>query len=250
MEIYWCSLRIWRWAFSPCPVSITLTEPAMQWQPKPSYPETEAFVRECQIVPSDYDIMGMRGTYHSTRVLQLVDRFRAWRKERPSGIRAFQSTYDRYVRSLSRKDDRIDLSFSQYKSWNDSVQVAVPVTSWHPCHLCFWLHITFDGEKSSFICLSRADCIHQPEIFRFTERMCTLCNKSKTWRAVVNDNNDLASSANHLLVRMLGVTPPVPLVSPILDAIFHTIQNSPVSIPLGNQISSLIWTKSVMESST
>ena len=124
-----------------------LTELAMQWQPKPSYPETEAFVRECQIVPSGYDIMGMRGTYHSARVLQLVDRFRAWRKERPSGIRAFQSTYDRYVKSLSRQDDRIDLSFSQHKSWNDSVQVAVPVTSWHPCHLCFWLHITFDGEE-------------------------------------------------------------------------------------------------------
>jgi len=93
----------------------------MQWQPKPSYPETEAFVRECQIVPSDYDIMGMRGTYHNTRVLQLVDRFRVWRKERPSGIRAFQSTYDRYVRSLSRQDDRIDLSFSRNKSRNDSV---------------------------------------------------------------------------------------------------------------------------------
>jgi len=34
---------------------------------------------------------------------------------------------------------------------------------------------------------------------------------------------------------MLGITPPVPLVSPILDAIFHTIQNSPVSIPAGKQ---------------
>lgn len=77
---------------------VDVTEAVTQWQPKPSHPETEAFVRECQIVPADYDIMGMRGTYHRTRVLQLVDRFKIWRKERMPGVRAFQSTYDRYVR--------------------------------------------------------------------------------------------------------------------------------------------------------
>lgn len=43
----------------------------------------------------DYDIMGMRGTYHKERVLELVDRFKVWRKERKPGVRAFQSTYDR-----------------------------------------------------------------------------------------------------------------------------------------------------------
>ncbi|KAJ3513732.1 hypothetical protein NLJ89_g2785 [Agrocybe chaxingu] len=51
-----------------------------------------------------------------------------------------------------------------------------------------------------------------PELFRFTE---------------VNDNNDLANRASNLLVRMCGVTPPVSLIYPILDAIFETIQNSP-----------------------
>ncbi|KDR84809.1 hypothetical protein GALMADRAFT_217878 [Galerina marginata CBS 339.88] len=51
-----------------------------------------------------------------------------------------------------------------------------------------------------------------PEIFRFTE---------------VNDNNNLASRASSLLVRMCGVTPPVPLINPILDAIFDAIQTSP-----------------------
>lgn len=51
-----------------------------------------------------------------------------------------------------------------------------------------------------------------PEIFRFTE---------------VNDNDELASRASVLLVRMCGVTPPVPLVNPIFDAIFDAIQNSP-----------------------
>ncbi|KAF8971515.1 hypothetical protein BDZ97DRAFT_1913988 [Flammula alnicola] len=51
-----------------------------------------------------------------------------------------------------------------------------------------------------------------PELFHFTE---------------VNDNNNLASRASSLLVRMCGVTPPVPLINPILDAIFEAIQNSP-----------------------
>jgi proteasome activator subunit 4 len=85
---------------SSVPVKLALTETSIQWQPKPSYPETEAFVRECQIVPADYDIMGMRGTYHRTRVLQLVDRFKVWREERAPGVRAFHSTYDRYVRDI------------------------------------------------------------------------------------------------------------------------------------------------------
>ncbi|KAK7694363.1 hypothetical protein QCA50_001549 [Cerrena zonata] len=51
-----------------------------------------------------------------------------------------------------------------------------------------------------------------PEIFRFTE---------------INDNNDLAQRSKLLLIRMCGVTPPKPLVSPILSAIFNAIQTSP-----------------------
>ncbi|KAI0067819.1 hypothetical protein BV25DRAFT_1794335 [Artomyces pyxidatus] len=51
-----------------------------------------------------------------------------------------------------------------------------------------------------------------PELFRFTE---------------VNDNDELLSRARTLLVRMCGVTPPRSLISPILSAIFDTIQNSP-----------------------
>ena len=44
----------------------------------------------------------------------------------------------------------------------------------------------------------------------------------------VNDNDELLSRARMLLVRMCGVTPPRPLIGPILNAIFDTIQNSPV----------------------
>ncbi|XP_006454756.1 hypothetical protein AGABI2DRAFT_215246, partial [Agaricus bisporus var. bisporus H97] len=147
----------------------------IKWQPKPSCPETEAFVRECQIVPADYDIMGMRGTYHRTRVLQLVDHFRTWRQERLPGVRAFQSTYDRVGTTV-----------------------------------CKWLYLSLHDLHA----ISAFDYILplMSEIFRFTE---------------LNDNDDLATRASRLLVRMCGVTPPVPLVNPILDAIFHTIQNSP-----------------------
>lgn len=44
----------------------------------------------------------------------------------------------------------------------------------------------------------------------------------------VNDNNNLAVRASSLLVRMCGVTPPVGLINPMLDAIFEAIQTSPV----------------------
>ena len=45
---------------------------------------------------------------------------------------------------------------------------------------------------------------------------------------IVPDNDDLASQASRLMVRMCGVVPPLPMVNPILDAIFEAIQNSPV----------------------
>jgi proteasome activator subunit 4 len=67
----------------------------IKWQPRPSYPTTEVFLRECRTLPIDYDIMGTRGTYHQERVLELVEKFKVWRKERVPGVRAFQSTYDK-----------------------------------------------------------------------------------------------------------------------------------------------------------
>ncbi|CCM01642.1 uncharacterized protein FIBRA_03703 [Fibroporia radiculosa] len=67
----------------------------VMWSPRPSVPVTETFVRECRTLPLDHDIMGIRGTYHRERVLDLVEKFDAWRMERLPGARAFQSTYDR-----------------------------------------------------------------------------------------------------------------------------------------------------------
>jgi len=51
-----------------------------------------------------------------------------------------------------------------------------------------------------------------PELFRFTE---------------VNDNEDLATRGNDVLVQMCGVSPPRSLINPIIDGIFEAIQSSP-----------------------
>ncbi|KAI5124439.1 hypothetical protein M0805_008323 [Coniferiporia weirii] len=67
----------------------------VKWQPKPSMPRPEVFVRECRILPAEHDIMDMRGAYHSARVRELVENFKIWRQERTPGARAFQSKYDR-----------------------------------------------------------------------------------------------------------------------------------------------------------
>lgn len=66
-----------------------------QWRPHPSIPTAEVFVRECQKLPPDFDIMNMRGTYHKARIEDLVQRLKDWRVSRTPGVRAFQSTYDR-----------------------------------------------------------------------------------------------------------------------------------------------------------
>jgi proteasome activator subunit 4 len=71
-----------------------------QCQPKLSIPTAEIFVRECRTVPIDFDVLGMRGIYHNTRVQELVKRFPEWRAERLPGARAFQSTYDKWVPPL------------------------------------------------------------------------------------------------------------------------------------------------------
>ncbi|CAA7258799.1 unnamed protein product [Cyclocybe aegerita] len=147
----------------------------MEWRPRPSVPTVEVFVKECHTMPIEHDIMGMRGSYHTPRVVELVDKFKEWRAARIPGVRAFQSKYDR---------------------------VGITV--------CKWLYQALHDLHA----ISTFDYILplMPELFRFTE---------------VNDNNDLAARASVLLVRMCGVTPPVSLIYPILDAIFEAIQNSP-----------------------
>ncbi|KAJ7783436.1 hypothetical protein DFH07DRAFT_995453, partial [Mycena maculata] len=144
-------------------------------RPRPSHPTTEVFLKECRILPIDYDIMGMRGYYHKDRVEKLVKKFHLWREERTPGVRAFQSTYDR---------------------------VGITV-----CKFLFQLLL-----DASAIAVFDYILPLMPELFRFTE---------------VNDNEDLATRGNDVLVQMCGVNPPRSLINPIFDAIFDAIQNSP-----------------------
>ncbi|KAA1468544.1 hypothetical protein DENSPDRAFT_833875 [Dentipellis sp. KUC8613] len=74
----------------------------IKWQPTPSIPTAEVFVRECRTTPIEVDIMGMRGSYHKEHVAELVKRFPQWRAERLPGARAFQSTYDRVGTTVCR----------------------------------------------------------------------------------------------------------------------------------------------------
>ncbi|KAG6832246.1 hypothetical protein H0H92_004211 [Tricholoma furcatifolium] len=147
----------------------------VKWAPKPSLPTTEVFVKECLVVPQEYDIMNMRGSYHKDRVTELVERFAVWRDERLPGVRAFQSTYDR---------------------------VGILV--------CKWLYRVVHDVHA----IPVFDYILplMPELFRFTE---------------LHDNTDLSNRANVLLVRMCGVTPPLPMVPLLLDGIFEAIRTSP-----------------------
>ncbi|KAL0950828.1 hypothetical protein HGRIS_007590 [Hohenbuehelia grisea] len=148
----------------------------IKWRPKPSIPSVDVFVKECRVLPLDYDIMSMRGYYHAERIQGLVQDFKVWREQRIPGTRAFQSAYDR---------------------------VGITICKW----LIQSIHDTHASSVFDYVLPL------MPELFRFTE---------------VNDNDELASRANLLLVRMCGVMPPRSLINPILDAIFEAIQSSPV----------------------
>ncbi|KAJ7130046.1 hypothetical protein C8R43DRAFT_1025561 [Mycena crocata] len=144
-------------------------------RPRPSLPTPEIFLKECRILPVDYDIMGMRGYYHKDKIADLVKRFHIWRGERMPGIRAFQSVYDRVGITICKFLFRLLLDTSAISAFD----YILPL---------------------------------MPELFRFTE---------------VNDNEDLATRGNDVLVQMAGVHPPRELTNAILDAIFEAIQNSP-----------------------
>ena len=78
-----------------------------QWRPNPSLLTAETFVRECRTLPAVVDIMGIRGVFYEERVMELVEQFPVWRKERLPGVRAFQSTYDRCASILQCSCSRL-----------------------------------------------------------------------------------------------------------------------------------------------
>jgi proteasome activator subunit 4 len=170
----------------------------------------------------------MRGNYHQTRVQELVQRFSGWRAERLPGSRAFQSTYDKLVLCLN------------------SLGLLLIIVSRVGTTVCRWLFQTvhdtnaisaFDYilplmvRKSAYMSfLTLMLFLRSLNYFDSPKVLCTV--SSMAWfhffSSSVNDNDELLSRARMLLVRMCGVTPPRPLIGPILNAIFDTILNSPV----------------------
>ena len=88
----------------------------------------------------------MRGRYHEERVRELVDCFKIWHKERVPGVRAFQSVYDRYALESTSHEWRP----TYIQSWNNRLQMALPVTAWCSCYFNLWLHFTVDGTHKFF----------------------------------------------------------------------------------------------------
>ncbi|CAK5265273.1 unnamed protein product [Mycena citricolor] len=163
--------------------------------PRPSCPSTEVFVRECRTLPVSYDIMGMRGMYHMDRFTELVGKFHVWREERVSGVRAFQSTYDRVGITICKFLFQLLLNTSASAVFD----YVLPLMA----------------SSGMLTAVSDAD---DPD---------TAARAVQVHRAAVNDNQDLATRANDVLVQMCGVTVPVPLINPLIDGIFESIRNSP-----------------------
>src|ERR1700722_1412551 len=95
--------------------------------------------------------------------------------------------------------------------------MAFSISARHQCNINFRLHFTSHARVVS--------------IYRTLVRF-RISSVAFHGYLAVNDNDELTSHANQLLVRMCGVTPPKPLINFILDTIFETIQTSPVSLVL------------------
>ncbi|KAF8624763.1 hypothetical protein AX15_005657 [Amanita polypyramis BW_CC] len=117
----------------------------IMWNPTPSIPKVDVFIKECRLLPLEVDIMGTRTGYHLQRVQDLAQRFKVWREERLPGVRAFQSTYDR-----------------------------VGIT------ICKWLFQSVHGSHA--IVVFDYILVLMPELFRFTE---VNDNKELTSRASI-----------------------------------------------------------------
>ena len=131
----------------------------------------EVFARECRTLPAESDIMGMRGTYHKNRVLELVERFNVWRQERLPGVRAFQSTYDRF--SFNSMLALRCYLICPLQGGHHCLQVALSIGARRTCELNIRLHPTSNGMFCfSHLILSEPTRLPlQAELFRFTE--CT-----------------------------------------------------------------------------
>ncbi|PVF98837.1 hypothetical protein CPB86DRAFT_757643 [Serendipita vermifera] len=72
----------------------------IMWQPKPTVPTTEAFVRECHTLYESQDIMSIREGSQLSRFKKLLPELERWRTERLPGARAIHSQYDRAASTI------------------------------------------------------------------------------------------------------------------------------------------------------
>src|SRR5436305_1691253 len=118
----------------------------------------------------------------------------------------------------------IEISFVNHQSSPCTRRVGITV--------CKWLFQALHDIEA----ISTFDYILplMPELFRFAEGSKNLVSFDNLayHPGTVNDNDELSSRADLLLVRMCGVTPPRSMVGPILNAIFEAIQSAPVSLLL------------------
>lgn len=172
--------------------------------------------------------MGMRGTYHKDRILELVENFKGWREERVPGVRAFQSRYDRYE-LWQGSFDGSPIFFCSQGGYCD-LQMAIPNCARHQSCVGFRLYSSTHGELHPLQKIIGGLACFQPELFRFTEGAfpSLVYHGIVITACLVNDNDELANRASVLLGRMCGVTPPRAMVDSILDAMFTAIEESPV----------------------
>ena len=127
------------------------------------------------------------------------------------------------------------LSVAEFQqSWYNCLQVAVSISAWHSCNLNVWLYSPVDGICDFILAMySWSGFVAWTVPVHGRYLLTTPCLKVfPTFIFSVNDDDELVGRASTLLVRMCGVTPPLPLVNPLLDAIFEAIQNSPVCVSL------------------
>lgn len=194
----------------------------------------EVFVQECRTTSIDVDLMGMRGVFHEARVAELLQKFPEWRAQRLPGSRAFQSTYDRFAIPLlmdhrccrlPRFTRRVGTTVCRWLFQTVHDTSAISVFDYVLPLMVSALRLLIPTKTQFMPCLSPSYSA-LPKVRR-SGQSHTYAVDLPRW-TIVHDNNELVTRAKTLLVRMCGVTPPRPLIGPILKALFSAIQNSPV----------------------
>lgn len=123
--------------------------------------------------------------------------------------------------------------------------MVLSIPSWPARHFNLWLYFTAYGMRITLFSKYRLMLAYYRSPSCFVLQKVFWLNSNHFLSSFlplhsVSDNDDLATHASTMLVRMCGVTPPVPLVGPLLDAICEAITTSPVTL-----VSWLTWVVSI-----